>query len=177
MLLWVALCYTKHNGIQEIDFHLKPYDEVDYISTTGIPMGGANKGDCLSTTWFPKFESDPLDRLIDALRQAFSARYGGKYSAERMKEVRDFVALQGIDLDPNLLPVAFVYGARLDSLKEPNWLVEVFNEHLKANDWLYNDKAKANLLVSTTVSSQKRTSQQAALEERAIGSITKRKLG
>ena len=127
---------------------------------------------------FPKFDSDPLDRLIVALRDAFSARYGETYSAEQIKEARDFVAVQGNPLTPEFIPhvLAYVYGDRIDSLKKPDWLVELFNKHLEMNDWPNNDKATANLLISPTVSSQKRTSQQANLEDHALGSISKRKL-
>jgi hypothetical protein len=115
---------------------------------------------------FPTFASDLLNRLIDVLRKTFSAHYNdNNYSAEDIKEARDFVAGYGNKLKPKLLPGPYVYGAHMDSLKEPNWLVEVFNEHLKSNDWPSNDKAKVNFLVPATCSSKKRTSQQATLEE------------
>ena len=130
----------------------------------------------MSSTLFPIFASDLLDRLIDALRDAFSARYGKKgYSGEQINRARDFVA--GTKLDLHLFPPPYVSGARMDSLKEPNWLVGVFNEHLESNDWPSNDKAKANSLVSVTHSSQKRTSQQATLDDRAQGPNSKQKLG
>ena len=178
MLIWVALRYTKHNGLKDIAVHLEPYDEVNYTSTTGISTGGASKGDRLLGKISPTFASSPLNRLIDALRDAFSARYDKKeYSAEDIKEARDFVAGYGANLKPKLLPGPYVYGARMDSLKEPNWLVKVFNEHLESDDWPSDDKAKANSLVLDTHSAQKRTSQQATLEERAQGSNSKRKLG
>ena len=164
--------------MEDICSHLKPYDEVDQISTTGTSVGGANKGLRLLSPIFPKFDSDPLDRLIVALRDAFSARYGKNYSAEQIKEARDFVAVHGNALTPEFFPHAFayVYGETLDSLKKPGWLVEVFNKHLEMDDWPHYDNAKANLLGSPTVSSQKRTSDQAILEDRALGSISKRKL-
>ena len=117
-----------------------------------------------------------MDRLIDALRDAFSARYGKKeYSGKQINRARDFVARAKLDLD--LFPPPYVYGARMDSFKEPNWLVGVFNDHLESNDWPSNDKAKANSLVSVAHSSQKRTSQQATLENRAQGPNSKQKLG
>ena len=176
MLIWVALRYTKHNGLKDIAVHLEPYDEVNYTLTTRIPTGGAGKGSRLSDELFPTFACDPLDQLIDALRDAFSARYDKKqYSAEDIKEARDYVA--GLKVRADFLPPQYVYGARMDSLKEPKWLVEVFNEHLKSNDWPSDDKANANSLVLATHSAQKRTSQQATLEERAQGSNSKRKLG
>ena len=176
MLIWVALRYAKHNGLQDIAVHLEPYDEVHHTSTTGISTGGRSKGALLSDKLFPKFASDPLNRLIHALRKTFSARYDdNEYSAEQIKRARDYVT--GANLDADLLPAPYVYGARMDSLKEPNWLIKVFNEHLESNDWPSNDKAKANSLVPATRSSKKRTSQQATLEERAQGSNSKQKLG
>ena len=176
MLIWVALRYTKHNGLKDIDVHLKPYDEVNYTSTTGISTGGASKGDRLLGKFSPKFACDPLDQLINALRKTFSARYDDdEYSAEQIKVARDYVA--GLKVPADFLPPQYIYGARMDSLKEPKWLVEVFNEHLKLNDWPSDDKANANSLVLATHSAQKRTSQQATLEERAQGSNSKRKLG
>ena len=178
MLIWVALRYTKHNRLKDIAFHLKPYDEVNYTWTTGISTGGASKGTHLLGKFSPKFASNPLNQFIDALRKTFSACYNNnKYSAEVIKEARDFVAGYGTKLKANFLPVPYVYGACMDSLKEPNWLIEVFNEHLESNDWPSNDKAKANSLVPATHSLQKPTSQQATLKEHAQDFNSKRKLG
>ena len=70
---------------------------------------------------------------------------------------------------------AYFYGSGLESLMKPNWLVQVFNKHLESDDWPLYDKAIANDLTSSTSSAPKRTSTQAALEDRALGSNSKRR--
>jgi hypothetical protein len=179
VLTWLALRYTKHDDVKNLSSYLKIYDEVDPHQSESDATGGRAKGDNFSSQLFPTFASDPLNRLLIVVRKTFSARYGKTYSDEEIKKVRDHVAHAESypGLDPALffdLP-QYVYGCHMEALEKPNWLVDVFNEHLKSDDWPLSDKANANPLISSTGSAQKRASAQAALEDRALGSNSKRR--
>jgi len=152
--------------------HLAPYDEMHRHSD--IDTGGASKGDRLSSQLFPTFTSDPLNRLLSELRNYFSARYGQKYSEEEIQDTKSYVNEFKIT-NPKYFPPAYLYASRMEALETPNWLVELFNEHLKSNDWPLDDEAKANPLTSSTVSAKKRTSTQATLDDRVLGSNSKRR--
>ena len=117
-LLSSILGLDKTYYARPLTVHLEPYDEVNYTSTTSIYMGGVGKGAHFFNIFFPTFACDPLDQLVNALRTTFSARYNNnKYSAEDIKEARDFAAAYGDKLKANLLPGPYVYGARMDSVR------------------------------------------------------------
>jgi len=176
VLTWLALRYTKHDRLDNLSSYLAIYDEVDRRESKGLATGGIQKGDQFSSKVFPKFTSGPLNRLLAVIRKHFYARYGEEYTTDEVQEAIDFMASR-TPVDPSNahLVNAYFYGCRMESLKEPNWLVEVFSEHLKSDDWPLDDKAKANPLTSSMGSAHKRTSTQAALEDRALGSNSKRR--
>ena len=176
MLTWLALRYTKHDRLDNLSSYLAIYDEVDHRESKGLATGGIQKGDQFSSKVFPKFTSSPLNRLLAVVRKHFYARYGEEYTDDEVRVANDFMASR-TPVDPNNahLVNAYFYGSRMESLKKPNWLVEVFNEHLKSDDWPLDDKAAANALTPGTGSAQKRKSAQAKLDERPLGSNSKRR--
>ena len=177
MLTWLALRYTKHDDLKNINAHLKIYDEVDPRQSESIATGGRAKGDNFCSEVFPTFPSDPLNRLLTEVRATFAFRYQfKKYSPDEIQKAIDFMASR-TPVDPSIAHHlgAYFYGSGLESLKKPNWLIEVFNKHLESHDWPLYDKAVANDLTSSTGSAPKRTSTQAALEDRALGSNSKRR--
>ena len=110
---------------------------------------------------FPTFTSDPLNRLLSQVRENFSFQYTNKkYPDEEVRGVKEYVAVGKYD-PIYAYPPPYIYGSHMEALKKPNWLVEVFNKHLKSNDWPSYDKAVANNLTSPTDSEQKWTSIQA----------------
>ena len=88
--------------------------------------------------------------------------------------VREYVAAGGYDPIYGC-PLPYIYGSHMEALKKPNWLVEVFNNHLESDDWPLYDKAVANDLTLSTSSVHKRTSIQAKLEDRPSGFNSKRR--
>ena len=165
--------------MDKLKSYLAPYDEVDDPRSKGINTGGRAKGNQFFGP-LPTFNSDPPNRLLAEVREHFSARYVVRtYSDEEIKKARDRVALA--ELYPGLDPTIFydqpqyVYGCRMEALKTPNWLVKVFNEHLKSNDWPSYDEAVANALTSITDSVNKRKQVQVKLEERVSSSGSKRR--
>jgi hypothetical protein len=180
VLTWLALRYTKHNKLAKLSSYLAIYDQVDPRESKGVDTGGIEKGNEFSSRVFPKFTSGPLNRLLAVVRKHFSARYGEEYTTDEVQEAMDFMAsmASGRPVDPSKahLVGAYFYASRMESLNTPNWLVEVFNEHLKSDDWPSDDRAVANDITPGTSSSLKRKSDQIKLVERPLGSNTKRKL-
>jgi hypothetical protein len=57
VLTWLALRYTKHDDLANLNAHLEIYDEVDPPQSEGIATGGRAKGDNFSSEVFPTFPS------------------------------------------------------------------------------------------------------------------------
>ena len=173
-MTWLALRYTKHDDLDNLNTYLSVYDEVDRRKSKGIATGGRAKGNQFADE-LPTFTSDPLNRLLTQVRETFSFRYTmKKYSDEEVQGVREYVAAG--KYDPTYgYPPPYTYGLHMEALKKPNWLVEVFKEHLKSDDWPLGDKAVANDLTSSMDSANKRTSTQAKLDDRPLGSNSKRR--
>jgi hypothetical protein len=181
VLTWLALRYTKHDRLDNLSSYLAVYDEVDRRESKGIDTGGINKGNEFFSRVFPKFTSDPLNRLLTQVRETFSFRYQIKqHSPGEIQQAMDFMAsmASGRPVDPSKahLVGAYFYASGMESLKKPNWLIEVFNKHLESDDWPLDDKAVANDITAGTSSSLKRKSDQIILVERPLGSNTKRRL-
>lgn len=175
MLTWLALRYTKHDELANLNSYLAIYDEVDCCQSESIATGGRAKGDNFNSEVFPTFASDPLNRLLTQVRETFSFRYTTKkYSDEEVQGVREYVAAGKYDPIYGY-PPPYIYGSHMEALRKPNWLVEVFNNHLESDDWPLHDMAVANDLTLSTGSARKRTSIQAKLEERPLGSNSKRR--
>jgi hypothetical protein len=180
VLTWVALRYTKHNKLAKLSSYLKIYDEVDCDESDGLATGGQSKGDNFSNSkTFPTFASDPLNRLLIVARKTFSARYGEAYPDDETQQAKDDVAEAeanpAMDAAKYRRLAPYIYISRLEALKKPNWLVEVFNEHLESDDWPAYDKAVANDLTSGTDSAHKRNQDKAKLEDRVSSSNSKRR--
>lgn len=178
MLTWLALRYTKHDQLENLNAYLTIYDEVDRRKSKGIATGGRAKG----TQFFdelPTFTSEPLNRLLIVVRKTFSARYGETYQDDEIQEAKDLVAQA--EANPAMNPAIYyrlapyMYVSRLEALKKPNWLVEVFNKHLESDDWPACDKAVANDITSVTDSAHKRNQDQVKLEDRVSSSNSKRR--
>ena len=180
MLTWLALRYTQHNKLAKLSSYLKIYDEVDCYESDGLATGGESKGDNFSNSkTFPTFASDPLNRLLIVVRKTFSARYGETYTDDEIQEAKDLVAQA--EANPAMNPAIYyrlapyMYVSRLEALKKPNWLVEVFNKHLESDDWPAYDKAVANDITSVIDSVHKRNQDKAKLEDRVSSSNSKRR--
>jgi len=178
VLTWLALRYTKHDELDNLKSYLAPYDEVDDRQSKAIDTGGRAKGNQFFDK-LPTFTSDPLNRLLAVVREHFSARYGKTYPDDEIQQAKDLVAQA--EANPAMNPsiyhrlVEYIYISRMESLVKPNWLVEVFNEHLDSNDWPLYDKAVANGLTSSTDSANKRKQEQVKLEERVSSTGSKRR--
>jgi hypothetical protein len=178
VLTWLALRYTKHDDLEHLNDHLTIYDEVDHRQSESIATGGRAKGDNFSSEVFPTFASDPLDRLLTEVREIFAFRYQRKkHSPGEIQQAMDFMAFMAsgrpFDSSKVHLVGAYFYGSGMESLKKPNWLIEVFNKHLDSDDWPLDDKAVANDITPGTSSALKRKSTQAKLVERPLGSNSK----
>jgi len=145
VLTWIALRYTKHDRLDNLRSDLAIFDE---LGGNNFITGGMMKGNDFASQVFPTFTSAPLNRILSALRETFSARYGRAYSAEEIKKVNDFVARA--ELDPAMDASIFyelltrTYGSRMEALGRPKWLMEILDKHLKSDDWPSDDKAVAN---------------------------------
>jgi len=149
--------------LAKLSSYLAIYDEVDRYESEGIAAGGLNKGNNFSSKAFPTFTSDPLNRLLTEVRETFSFRYQSKqHSPSEVQQAIGFMTSR-TPVDPSNahLVGAYFYGSRMESLKKPNWLVEVFNKHLESDDWPSYDKAVPNDLTSGTYSAQKRNQDRA----------------
>ena len=180
MLTWLALRYTKHDELDNLNAYLTIYDEVDRRKSKGIATGGRAKGDNFSSEVFPTFASDPLNRLLTEVRETFSFRYPKKkHTPGEIQWAKDLVAKAESDpaMDPNVYRqlAPYIYGTNLQALVKPNWIVEVFNKHLESDDWPSYDKAVANDLTPGTDSAQKRNQDQAKIEDRVSSSNSKRR--
>ncbi|KIM39245.1 hypothetical protein M413DRAFT_447193 [Hebeloma cylindrosporum] len=163
VLTWLALRFSEHDELAKSAAWLKMYDEVDLCQSGGVETGGMAKGNDFSSPALPNFKSIPLNLLLRELRKNFWARYGEQYSADEVLRVKDFVALLEKDpaLDAGMADMyrqlaPYAYASSMEALVKRNWLVEVFNKHLKAEDWPSNDKAAANEIISSKGSRQKR---------------------
>jgi hypothetical protein len=177
VLTWLALRYTQHNKLAKLSSYLKIYDEVDCDESDGLATGGQSKGDNFSSKAFPTFISNPLNRLLIEVRETFSFRYQQKqHSPDEIQQAIDFMASQ-TPVNPSNAHLAgvYFYGSGMESLKKPNWLVEVFSKHLESADWPAYDKAVANDLTSGTDSAHKRNQDKAKLEDRVSSSNSKRR--
>jgi len=148
MLTLLALRHINHHKLDHVvSAYLSVYNQIDHQLSDGIITGGLYKGDRFASSMFPTFASDPLNRIFSALRKTFSARYVKieMYSSEKIRGVQDFLAYFNIT-DPQFFPLPYLYAYRMESLEKPNWLVEVFNEHLDSEDWPSDDRALANPL-------------------------------
>ena len=178
LLTWLALRYTKHDELDDLNTYLTMYDEVDRRKSKGIATGGRAKGN-LFFGQLPTFASDPLNRLIE-VRRTFSARYGETYPDDVTQQAKDLVAQAEANpaMDPTMYYqlAPYIYISRLEALRKRNWLVEVFNKHLESDDWPTCDKAVANDITSGTYSAYKRNQDQAKLEDRVSNSNSKRRL-
>jgi hypothetical protein len=145
VLTLLALRHINHHELDQVASYLAIYNQVYYRLSGGIQVatGGLHKGDQFASSMFPTFTSDPLNRLLSVLSETFSARYTKAYSDEAIKKSINFmVSRTPVDLtNAHRVVGAYFYGSRMESLKKPNWLVEVFNEHLESYDWPSDDKA------------------------------------
>lgn len=167
VLTWLVLRYTKHDKLAKLSSYLAIYDEVDLYESEVIATGGLRKGDNFSGKAFPTFISDPLNRLLTEVRETFSFRYQSRqYSPGEVQQAIDFMTSR-TPINPSNahLVGAYFYGSGMESLKRPNWLVEVFNKHLESDDWPSYDKAVANDLTSDTYSTQKQNQDRAKPED------------
>ena len=176
LLTWLALRYTKHDELDDLNTYLTMYDEVDRRKSKGIATGGRAKGN-LFFGQLPTFASDPLNQLLIEVRETFSARYGETYPDDVTQKAKDLVARAEANPVMDLTMWGpYIYISRLEALKKPNWLVEVFNKHLESDDWPACDKAVANDITSGTDSAYKRNQDQAKLEDRVSNFNSKRRL-
>ena len=176
VLTWLALRYTKHDKRDNLNTYLTMYDEVDRRKSKGIATGGRAKGNQFFGQ-LPTFASDPLNQLLIEVRRTFSARYGETYPDDVTQKAKDLVAQA--EANPVMVLTMwgpYIYISRLEALKKPNWLVEVFNKHLESDDWPACDKAVANDITSGTDSAYKRNQDQAKLEDRVSNFNSKRRL-
>ena len=107
VLTWLALRYTKHDELVNLNTYLIIYDEVNRRKSKGILTRGSTKGNQFADE-LPTLIDDPLNRLLIVVKKNFLARYG-ETPDDEIQEAKDLVA-------------------------KPNWLVEVLNKHLESDD-------------------------------------------
>lgn len=141
------LCYSNHDELSSLASYLAIYDQVDHRLSKDVATGGLHKGDQFASAMFPIFTQN---RLLFSLRKTFSVHYGETYPDDEIQEAKDLMAQA--EANPAMNPTIYywlapyIYVSRMEALKKPNWLVEVFNRHLESDDWPSYDKAAMNPL-------------------------------
>jgi hypothetical protein len=176
VLTWTALRFTNHtiSGSGTTRF-LRAFDE-EYEDEEGVRGGDLKKGFLLGRD-IPrvvKFDRRPqLDALIEELTEALAVRYEMPPSAEQINQLQRLRDKGLTDEELGNDSVILNYEKWMAFLKSPDWLVDTFGRHLKADPWPLSDKAQRQPI--GTGSSKKRVREDGKLEVRIPGTKSQRR--